>query len=213
MPRKGEIVMFQAIWTAALAATLVPSADPPPTEIDGSQPKLLVKEKDYFLHALPPGNENWHTRGVKTPGFGFRQSAARGLVVLHTSTATGEMKILAAGGLSVGPDFRNSAPPVYLSYIAGVAADKERLFVLVWSSSDFHAGTSSGEYHLLVFRPGDGKRIRSLELEKPDAEVRQPKETADKGPLRLLDDGVSCFGTKYVFNGTDFVKQIPEKKP
>jgi hypothetical protein len=205
--------MFEAIWTVTLTAALAPVPDPPHPEVDRHQPKLIIKEKEYFIHALPPESENWHSRVARTPTFKFRESSARGLVLLHTSTTTGEMKVLAGGGLSVGPDYRNSAPPVYLTYIAGVAADRERLFVLQWSHSDFDRGVSGGKYSLLVFRPGDGKMIRALEIEKPESADKLPRETPDRGPLRLHDDGVSCLGTRYVFDGTELIKQSAEKKP
>jgi hypothetical protein len=210
---KGEIAMFGAIWTVALTAALAQALAPHPPREDQSQPKLLAKGKDYFLHALPP-IEGWQSHEVKMRLGHLFQPALRGLVLLHTSTATGEMKVLTASTMQVIPVVRNNPPNDYiLSYILGVAADKERLFVLQWTNPQPYQGSLRGTYRLLVFRPGDGVLVRSLELKDDDVPTKPPKETADPGPLRLHGDGVACFGTRFTFKGTELIKQSADKKP
>ena len=195
--------MIGATCIAALALTLAQDFGPPGRTQDGvSQPKLLVKGKTYFVHSLL-GNS---------------------LALLHTSPATGEMKVLAAGSTNV-----MKSPPMGIDRLyyhqkraAGVAADRERLYVLEWEgkATVLLQGVRIGEpsyrtvgYRLLVFRPEDGKQIQALDL-KGDSVPKEPaKETADRGPLQLRDDGVACFGTRFEFKGTKLIRQSADKKP
>jgi hypothetical protein len=205
--------MLGAIWSAALTVTLVQVSVPHLPKEDPSQPKLVAKDKDYFIHALPPD------QGLQSQEMAVRLGRwplpnARGLVLLHTSTATGEMKVLAASTFSVIPVVKNNPRSDYiLSYIVGVAADKERLFVLQWINPQPYKGSLRGTYYVLVFRPRDGVLVKSLELKDDDVPTKPPKETAGPGPLRLYGDGVACYGTKFTFKGTELIKQSAEKKP
>jgi len=194
--------MFAAVCTVALVVFRAEPGPPPRLKDDPSQPRLIVKEKGYFVHALPGSLDR--RRGFPAPG--LTEAASRGVTVLHTTIATGEMKVLAMSTRTVVPLVRNSPPPVSVSYVCGVAADRERLFVLQWSSPDYPSG---GAYHLYVFRPDDGALIDTLEVKGEGLE----NETADRGPLRLTDNGVTCFGTRFEFKGTKVLKPSPEKKP
>jgi hypothetical protein len=202
MVSQGEAVMFGTVCTAVLALVPPPDFAFLGSSQDGaSQPKLLVKEKAYFIHSLL-GNS---------------------LALLHTSTETGEMKVLAAGRTT-----GTRSPPMGIDRlyyrqrrIVGVATDKERLYALEWE------GTATVllqgmvgkplyrtvQYRLLVFSPDKGVQIHALDLKGDSVPKEPPKETADKGPLRLHDDGVTCFGRRFEFKGTKLLKQVPDKKP
>jgi hypothetical protein len=180
---------------------------------DGQGPKLVIKEKEYFLHALPPLStppSAWRDLTLPVSSLEKARTFADGVMLLHTTIATGEMKVLAAGHTtlcSVGE--RNCPrPDVYRGRIAGLAVDRERLYVLRWNSSP-----SGASYELLVFRPDNGSLIHTLELKGNDAPTTEPKETTDKGPLRPYPDGVACFATRFKFKGTELLEQSAEKRP
>jgi hypothetical protein len=198
-------VLTTTLWTLAVAPLLVPAN----SQDDASQPKLIAKDKDYFLHALPPEQPLAATR-IERRSLG-RFQTIRGLVLLHTSRATGEMKILAAGGTTASylVERNSGRPDYYQARIAGVAAQKERIYVLRWQSTP----DKDPSMHLVVFRPDTGARVHSLQLKGDAVPKKEPKETADKGPLRLHHDGVTCFGTRFQFEGTKLIKQSQENMP
>jgi len=179
---------------------------------DSTRPKLLVKDKDYFLHALPSAGPGPFSRAVPLASY-LEPSTTRGLVLLHTSIGTGEMKVLAAGGTTVDisrAQWRNNArPDVYRTRIAGVAADKERIYVVRWDESpDKDPAT-----RLLVFRAATGEQVHSLELKGNAVPRKEPAEAAKAGPLQLHADGVTCYGTRFEFKGTRLIKPSKEKQP
>jgi hypothetical protein len=201
--------MFGAVCTVALALAVALPPD------EGSRPKLIIKEKDYFLHALPPPDKSPDLQRRWAPLHGVR-SLPTGPILLYTATATAEMKVLAAGTTSLLYVERNSGrPDCSQTCIAGVAGDRERLFVLLWSGSitDYPGGPTEGTYYLLVVRPADGVLARSLELKGNGVPTKRPEETVGRGPLRLQGDGVACFGTRFEFKGTELIKRSAEKKP
>lgn len=215
--------MLALIWTTAM---LTVSQTPPPAKLvpgeDAGKPKLIAKGEGYFIHALPPlGDPIPYTRaglGV----FGSRTSAD-GPVILHTSAATGEMKILAVGmsGVSQGPPMGMDRLYYGRTVIAGVATDKQRLYVLQWhAKSEGMAGPitpraspEAAKYRLLVFGLDDGKLSQTLEVKEGDFPKILPRQTAGRGPLQLRDGGVACFGVIFTFEGTRLLKQQYEKKP
>jgi hypothetical protein len=138
--------------------------------------------------------------------------AVHGVVVTFTSISTGDMKILAAYDkqttvrpLRVGP--RSYHHEVL---VAGVVADKERCYVLKRTSKwavgqgtpAFEANMTTS-YQLLVFRCSDGSLIHTQGLPAP---TRPAMETAEPGPLQLIDNGVQCFGFKTQFKGAELIK-------
>jgi hypothetical protein len=215
--------MFGLIWTAA---TLTLSQPPIPAKMglgdETRKPKLIAKGEGYFVHALPPlGNPAPFTREGLT-FFGDTRTNVDGPVILHTSLATGEMKILAAGWSSaqLGPPMGIDRIYIQRTGIAGVAADRQRLYVLQWQGKSeemvqaaMRENRGEVKYHLLVFRPDTGKLVQKLELKEGDLPKEAPRQTADRGPLQLRDNGVVCFGVTFMFKGTRLVKQQYEKKP
>jgi hypothetical protein len=147
-------------------------------------------------------------------------------MVLHTSTITGEMKRLVAGGQSSWEGPPMGLTRIYHSQVrvAGIAADSHRLYVLRWSAeavtlqgrAGFVPSFDKGTYHLLVFRPSDGRRLHELEVKRPDnlqmlavAPASPPADTSGKGPLRLAPGSVSCFGVTFRFAGEKLLKREP----
>jgi hypothetical protein len=201
-------VLSLTLWTLTVAQFPVPSNP----KDDPSRPKLIAKGKGYFLHALPPAEP------LSPTGFGrieplplSKSRTIRGVLLLHTSTATGEMKILAAGGttLSYFVERNSGRPDCFRARIAGVAADKERIYVLRWQSLP----DKDPSMHLVVFRPDTGEQVHSLQLKGDGVPKEEPKETTGKGPLQLNPDGVTCFGTRFEFKGTKLLKQSKAEKP
>jgi hypothetical protein len=207
--------MFGPVWTVTALACAAPLPATPRDE-EAGKPRLIVKGKDYFLHALPPKpNDSLLKPGP--PGVPDKQTAPDGIVLLHTSIKTGEMKVLAASHtLSYrGPPTGIDRTFFIRSVVVGVAADEERLFVLVLETRSgqiyLPAQTS---YHLLVFRPDNGVLVHTLDVKPEEPPKERPAETADRGPLLLRGDGVSCLGVKFEFKGTQLVGQQSEgKKP
>jgi hypothetical protein len=206
--------MFGSIWTAAALSCAAPLPLAPRAD-DATKPKLLVKGKEYLVHALPPKPDGDPLKALALAMAFDKQTVVDGLVVLHTALGTGEMKILAAGQTVM-----YQAPPMGLdrsysirSVVAGVAGDEERLFILQAETRTgqlyFTPGTT---YRLLVFRPDTGARIHMLELKEGDFPKGQPADALDTGPLVLRGDGVACFGVTFTFKGTELLKQEYEKK-
>jgi hypothetical protein len=184
--------MFTFAFTGCLAVVFAQAPVVQKAKESPPQPKLLVKDVAFFIHAVP-------TDGL--PGYG--------LALIHTTTATGEMKILARGYYAMivvpmGID-RIQIDDIR---IGGVAVAKERLYVLKWEGRGI-----ADPYRLLVFRPQDGKLIATLKLKGDGVPKDGPKMTAAQGPLRLHVNGVSCFGVRFEFKGTKLIKQSPEKRP
>jgi hypothetical protein len=201
-------VLSLSVW--ALAALQLPGPASP--KDDPSRPKLIAKGKGYFLHALPPAEPLWPARIDRIGPLPLSKiQTIRGVLLLHTSTATGEMKILAAGGttLSYVVERNSGRPDCYRARIAGVAADKERIYVLRWQSLP----DKDPSMHLVVFRPDTGEQVHSLQLKGDGVPKEEPKETTGKGPLQLHPDGVTCFSTRFEFKGTRLIKQSKAEKP
>lgn len=203
--------MNAAIWTTALALTMT-QIGPMKGLPEPDQPKLLVKEKDYFVHALPPIDA-----GQRLPARlrGMMESSSSGVALLHTAVATGEMKRIWYSHVSVMemPYTNSGTPLISETFIAGFAADRERLYVLDWSTSNMRTTSTAGTFHLVVFRAADGKRLHVLKLEGDKAPDKQPEQTTDRGPLRLHEGGVTCFGIRFDFKGAELLKPSAEKKP
>jgi hypothetical protein len=161
------------------------------------QPKLLAKSATSFLHAVP----------------------TKGRAVVHTTIATGEMKLLASGDYSslvLPSSTGGSTRPVVVVHdarIAGVAVDKERIYVLHWDGSATDGYFASTTYTLFAFAAQDGKLISKSELKGEHVPKELPKATTESGPLRLHESGVSCFGTRFEFKGATLIKQSAEKQP
>jgi hypothetical protein len=94
--------MFGISSTIFVALTFVPLSQQIHPLNNVARPKLIAKAKAYYLHALLPATEGrlpWvFERQLESAPSCFE---INGVVLLHTATATGEMKVLAAGGTIV----------------------------------------------------------------------------------------------------------------
>jgi hypothetical protein len=201
--------MFTGIATIVLfTAQPIPKAE---VELETGQ--LVVKGKDFLIHAFGklkrPGQSDFPATTT---------SSESGVMLVHTSFATGKMTVLARGGSA---SWRG--PPMGLDRIyyaeAGVLdyrADKERLYVLHYSlkiegRSGFvmRGDLRNCAFRLLVFRLEDGKQLHALEVKRPE---KAPGEKSDKGPLRLIERGVEVFEAPFEFKGTELIKPALESK-
>jgi len=213
--------MLGSIWAVGLSCGFapLPHRDRP---ADAAKPLLLAKGKGYFVHVMPlPRFQGRSWVWPEDSGIpGMTRTAPTGSAVLHTSTATGEMKVLAYGASTVthGPPMGIDRIFYNQTRVVGVVADAERIAVLEWqlaSESMPKAVTEgqTGRYHLLVFRPADGALVQDLTLKEGQFPKDPPVESLDAGPLVVRGDSVSCFGVTFTFKGTQLVRQQYEKKP
>ena len=147
--------------SAALLGVLVAStalAARPLMSPEGQErpPKLVAKAKGTLVHAVPYSHAR-ELRGLS--------DAPAGFLLLHTRTESGEMKQLLASGTSVYSTRRQSWSH---SRIVGIAADDERVYVLVWAIRGWDQvpppEQMPGEratYTLSVFRLADGELVHS----------------------------------------------------
>jgi hypothetical protein len=100
--------------------------------------------------------------------------------------------------------------------VAGVLADRLRLYVLVWHSQKTTlAGAPSrtvyfgtGTYRLLVFRVSNGTPLHELEVGKG----RSPQEAIGRGPLQPVPSGARCLGVTFEFDGEKLKRRLPALK-
>ena len=185
---------------AALLGVLVAStalAARPLGSPDGQErpPKLVAKAKGTLIHAVP------YPHGVELRGV---SDAPGGILLLHTRTESGEMKQLLATGTFTYPTRRQSWSH---SRIVGIAADDERLYVLVWATRGYDRvpppEQMAGEratYTLSVFRLADGELVHRGTPDtlnsKPVQPGAPPAEVLEKGPLELVKGGVKIDGVE-----------------
>jgi len=211
--------MLEPICTVAILSCAAP-LPPPRGDADPNKPVLIAKGKDFFIHALPADRGLFPRRVKVEPRFPeMVEEGVRGLVVVHTSLATGDMKILTAGGQSTwrGPPMGIDRIYHNVTRVVGIAADSERLYVLLWDDlSEWVVGERGKRgYRLQIFRVSNGALLHTLALKEGDFPKDPPsQETAEKGPLQLRGDGVACFGVTFEFKGMELIKQKYEpKKP
>src|SRR5262249_13862788 len=152
-------------------------------------PVLLVRHIDefnrtvYLVHSVPqtPPAEPAPLAGeIHSP-----------LVLVHTSTISGQMKRLVASGHSAVP-----GPPMAIdrihhtrTTIAGVKAHDGLLFVVLhtanWTVMQPKGrpdGAERSKYELLVFRLRDGEKLHVLEIKDGDFPKGLPHDTSEAGP-------------------------------
>jgi hypothetical protein len=164
---------------------------------DVEKPALIHSDAGCFVHALraPPDASGYVERVV-----------ASGRAILHTARATGDMAVLVPATGVVAISTRRLSFRV--TRILGTAADEERLYVLVWSGRAWDrppapdAPIEGGRYELRAFWLADG-----APLEVPSLDTGLPKdappETLERGPLRLVQRGIECYGTRAAYKGRE----------
>jgi hypothetical protein len=208
-----------------MLATLILSAPAPavqPPGVPSPEPVLVAKGKGFLIHAVTLGSE---PAQPKTPPLVAFQTAAlsQGVAIFHTDTETGKMKALMTSGMLV-----RQSPPMGIdrlyytaTRVAGIAADTERLYVLVsvrkktamlqarpMENPDFEPAT----YHLAVLSLADGEALHVLPMKEGDFPKELPAETVKPGPVELKENGVACFGVTFTFKGQGLLEQRYEKK-
>jgi hypothetical protein len=180
-----------AVGLIVLVITISSLGAPAPVteeKADPTKSKLLAKGSGYFIHAIPtsPVGET----------IGIRHIAQYQIV--RTDRETGEMAAL----------FRSSIEPLnpqahVLRYrsarILGTAHDSERLYVAT-------NGVDGPHYQLLVFWLADGSQIANPKLAGKGLPTRIPEETVEAGPLSMVDNEVSCYGTTLKFKGKELIE-------
>ncbi|MEI7686967.1 MAG: hypothetical protein WCL32_18260 [Planctomycetota bacterium] len=183
----------------------------PPEE---TGPKLIAKTNAVLWHAIPIVD---HSIGLLP--------TTTGHLVAFTKLATGDMKIVASDSttkvvIPMGIDRVRTTRTT----IAGIAADKDRVYVLqgTFSTTTLRgiicgpgevAPVAGGALlpipgqRLLVFRLSDGSPLHSLALGGDEA-MKGPfiSPSSGSGPLRLQNDGVACLGVLFEFAEDGSVK-------
>jgi hypothetical protein len=164
------------------------------------KPALVHADAACFVHALRAMPETPRERK-------FERVVEPGLAMLHTVRATGEMTVLVPATGTVAINTRRIS--FVVTRIIGVAADAERLYVLVWTTRvydrppDRNATAEGGSYALRTFWLADGSALLAPALAAEGLPEGAPPEAVDKGPLRLTKDGVECYGTRAAYKGRD----------
>jgi len=185
---------------ACLLALLAPVLLAQDEEKTPPPPVLVAKSDAAFVHAL--------RQAVIPQGWGLRGGEREGYDLLHTNRKTGEMKRL------IRPTGTFSVPTRRLSYVVarmiGVAADAERLYVVLWQSGRIFdrppaadAPVEGGRYELQVFWLADGSRIAAPWIDPENWPKAAPPETVEAGPLKLVKGGIQCYGVTGRYEGKE----------
>jgi hypothetical protein len=173
--------------TVAVALLLCALADP--------KPVLVLADPACFVHAL---------RASADAGDVLERPVDPGFMLLHTARASGEMTVLVP---ATGTVARGTCRASFVqTRILGIAADAERLYVLLWSVRTWDrpperdAPAEGGRYELRTFRLADGHALKAPALNTEGLPKGAPKESLGNGPLNLLPGaGVECYGTRAIY--------------
>ena len=204
---------------AALILAAAPAPEKKPENDDPTKPMLLVRHidefnrTDYLVHAVPL------TASAEQPSR-LAGEIHPPLVLVYTSTKSGEMKRLVASGHSAMP-----GPPMGIdrihhtrTTIAGVAIHDNFLFVVLHTATwTAHAGgrldgAERRKHELLVFRLSDAKKLQTLEIKEGDFPKSLPQDTSEAGPLKVVCGGVACYGVVFKFKGGEVEQRYDKKK-
>ena len=203
-------MLERAVAGTLFIALAQAAMQPPENSADSGQ--LVVKGKDFMIHALGGTPRDAKENVPVMDQFSFND----GIILVHTSLPSGKMKVLARG---TSKTWRGPPMGVDRFYLAetGVTdfrADKERLYVLQFACTTTGYGRMPGRgergdstYSLLVYRVEDGVLIHTLHAKRS---AKETVKRTEKGPLILRDNGVEVFGTRFEFNGTKLIKPVAE---
>jgi len=151
------------------------------------QPVLVLASDSCFVHAVPAA-----------PGAGSLERVLEsGHTLLHTVRDSGKMTVLVPPTGTVAISTRRIS--CQTTRIAGVAADAERLYVLVWMGHAYDKPPEEGVYALRTFWLEDGAALWAPLLKT--APTKAPAETLEKGPLRLVEGGVEVYEARATYKG------------
>ena len=194
-----------------LATVVLPGTTRPSADSDRGQPALVAKGDGFVIHAL----------GGASGAFAlFSPQPPTAPHLLHTALPSGQLKVLFRSGTTVGlpvPMGINRIP-YSQTRVVGVAADAERLYVLVWSAEwqvmDVGGGPTepvktpaSDTYAVRVFWLADGKDLGSFPVGGEKRPKGVPRESLEAGPLVVEKaGGVSVYGETFRFKGKERAK-------
>jgi hypothetical protein len=96
------------------------------------------------------------------------------------------------------------------TYVAGVVADAERVYVLLVTDAYFGGGPLYASLH--VFRTDTGALLHAEAKVGKDLWKKNHPPTAGPGPLQLRKNGVELDGELYEFKGTQLIKPMGKDK-
>jgi hypothetical protein len=163
------------------------------------KPVLLHSDAACFVHAV---------RGVPEASRPVERIVGPGHQLLHTIRTTGEMTVLVPATGTVAINTRRIS--FVQTRILGIAADEERLYVLIWSSGrvydrppDPGAPVEGGRHELRTFWLADGQPLAAPTLGAEGLPKVAPPETLGNGSLGPVKGGGECHGTRAVYKGRD----------
>jgi hypothetical protein len=200
--------MLACIAVVASIAALDQPAKKADAEMESAQ--LVARGKDFMIHAL--GDPQRVAKATDELAWKVARSlaASNEVILVHTSLATGKMKVLARSSSGSWKAPAMAIDRYYYSEqgVQEFCVDKERLYVLRYSFTNESHWRPAGpgrpmdtSYALVVFHLESGREIFSTELKRPE------KATA-KGGLQLRDNGVEAFGARFEFRGTELIKPM-----
>jgi hypothetical protein len=184
------------------------SAGEPAAKKTAPEVVVLAKGTGYIVHGL--GGESVLPASAAT--------------VLHTALPAGTLQVLVRSGTTVGIPVSMATDrypttqtwPITQTRIAGVAADAERVYVLVWSASwKFNASGAAGPqvkppesdaYTLKTFWLADGSEVGSFAVGGDRRPKTVPPEKFEPGPLAAERGTVTVYGQTFRFEGKKRVK-------
>jgi hypothetical protein len=193
-------------WLAPVlvAAQPAPAATPAPDQL-----VRLAKGDGYVVHALV---------GPATPFFAPQPPTTPH--ILHTALPSGRLTVLYRSGTTVGipVPMGLTRTPYHQTRVVGVAADAERLYVLVWSARWVVLGTggpgaevrppASDTYEVRVLWLADGSMVGTVPLGGTGRPRVVPRESVEAGPLEVMSGGVRVYGESLRFRGKDRVDAL-----
>jgi hypothetical protein len=197
--------MMSPFLAGVLAFFVAAVAPPGEAELDLPKPTVLAKGDGFIVHGL----------GARARFFTLMGHPASAATVLHTSRPSGELVLLAQSGTAVGIPVPMAIDrfPITQTRIAGVAADAERLYVLIWTARWTHEDIrgmgvqihppKSDLYKVNVFWLADGSAIGEFALTGEKRPKDMPPEKLDTGPMRVDDAGVTVHGDVFRFKGKE----------
>jgi hypothetical protein len=198
----------RTVTTLALGwlAPVLVAAQPALAATAPDQPAQVAKGDGYVVHALV---------GPRSPFFAPQPPTTP--TVFHTVLPEGRLRVLYRSGTTVGipVPMGIDRTPYHQTRVVGVAADAERLYVLVWSTKwmvlgagDLGAGPgppASDAYELRVFWLADGSLVGAFPLGGTARPRVVPRESVEAGPLEVMSGGVWVYGESLRFRGKDRV--------
>lgn len=169
------------------------------------EPVAIAKGDGFVVHALG---------GAVHPFLAEHPETA--LHLLHTALPGGRLTVLFRSGttVSIPVPMGLNRVPYSQTRVVGVAADAERLYVLVWSAKwtvlDLGGAVAkppeSDAYAVRVFWLADGSEVGRFDVGGEKRPKTVPRESTEAGPLAVEKGGVSAYGEAFQIEGKGRMK-------